>query len=176
MYVLLCIKVDELTHICDVCVGCNQSPLRPPASHRLEHGEWRKWPGENFPGLQRKVSNLKLYPVYSHAWCFVWGYFSAHSLKILSELKGAPRFTAIQNSRGNIELSIPRSAEGLLRFAFMNKLIKTKHVSGKRWESMQTIVSHLTKTFGVNLPKTALGWAKLYFSPLTISHHSCIFF
>lgn len=42
---------------CDVHSGCNQSPLCPPASHRPEHGEWRKWPGEDLHRLQGKVSN-----------------------------------------------------------------------------------------------------------------------
>lgn len=42
----------------DVHSGCNQSPLCPPASHRPEHGQWRKWSGQDLPRLQGKVSKL----------------------------------------------------------------------------------------------------------------------
>lgn len=37
-------------------LGCDQSPLCPVTSHRPEYGEWRKWPGEDLPGLQGEVS------------------------------------------------------------------------------------------------------------------------
>lgn len=47
--------------------GCNQSPLCPPASHRDEHGQRGKWAGEDLPGIQGKVCNLKRVAAYARA-------------------------------------------------------------------------------------------------------------
>lgn len=53
----ICTRFNKII-ICDVCSGNHQSSLCPPASHRSQHGQWRKWFGEDLPWLQRKVRNM----------------------------------------------------------------------------------------------------------------------
>lgn len=93
--------------------GCNQSPLRPPTSHRPEHVERRKRTWEDLPRIQRKVSDLKC--VFRHMLFFFFGFI------VLKNNLGWEQVARGCNML-RIMLSIHRSVGGLLGLVFKEEV------------------------------------------------------
>lgn len=149
----ICTRFNKII-TCDVRSGNHQSSLCPPASHRSQHGQWRKWFGEDLPWLQRKVSNMnRISVVIWHNLLFIVVFFCINRNKYTFNWKEAPNFRSFSIQKADPQISSRNVGDSYSK----NKLIKTKHVGRKELRECEGSCSAFNLKWSVKLLQIVLA-------------------